>query len=289
MRSTQNVNPVKLLKVVLIFALGIGVYMTERAFRTKTLVSRSQARRSLPHEDPTDFTNEELVEFLDKQPKMESESLAEKLQQQPTTTIPTYIIEVQPKAILWKQKKQERREFEKKFLATNVTRWQYPDFVRVPLSSLGIVFYNGQRFYRQGVTNPPEYEKNITDAETRASDGHECTRKNGGKAHNNGEDEFGAIDARSHAQTTPPVGCCNGVPYNSSKRCCCRRASFDKETKFCCAIDGCGDFKIMRRNDPDAISSCQALEGIVVQEYGYHSEIENYPNFLNQREPPRRS
>ena len=33
------------------------------------------------------------------------------------------------------------------------------------------------------------------------------------------------------------IGCCNGLPYNSSKRCCCRRIPFDKEHKFCCAIN----------------------------------------------------
>ena len=35
----------------------------------------------------------------------------------------------------------------------------------------------------------------------------------------------------------PKIGCCNGVPYNSSKRCCCRRVAFDKDSKFCCAIN----------------------------------------------------
>jgi hypothetical protein len=284
MKSGNHINPVKVLKGVLIFALGIGVYMTERAFRSKSIEYRNEARRSL--------TNEQLVDYLAKQPKPQtlSEPLADKLQHevQPTQTLPNYIIEVKPKAILWKQKKQERREFEKRFLKINVTRWQYPDFVRVPLSSLGVVFYNGQRFYRQGVTNPPEYQKNTTEAETRSNDGLECARKNGPKEHKG--DDFGVIGPRAHQQqTSPPVGCCNGVPYNASKRCCCRRASFDKETKFCCALDGCGDFKIYKRDDPTALAACQALQGIVVQEYGYHSEIENYPNFMNQRDPPRRS
>jgi hypothetical protein len=281
-------NPVKCLKVVLIIAAGVGVYMTERALRTsKSFESRSQARRSL--------TNEQLVDMLEKQPpaKTLSAPLAEKLQQQvqPTQTLPNYIVEVKPKAILWKQKKSERREFEKRFSKTNVTRWQYPDFVRVPLSSLGVVFYNGQRFYRQGVSNPPEYQKNSTDLETRSNNGQlECARKTDqGEPKEHKGDEFGVINPRSHQQTSPPVGCCNGVPYNASKRCCCRRASFDKETKFCCALDGCGDFKIYKRDDPNALDACRALEGIVVQEYGYHSEIEKYPNFMGQRDPPRRS
>lgn len=280
MKSSHQFNPVKVLKCALILALGIGVYMTERALRSTTNSIRNEARRSL--------SNEELVDFLEKQPKVKtlSEPLKQKLQIKPTPSLPNYIIEVKPQAILWKQKKQERRGFEKKFLETNVTRWQYPDFVRVPLSSLGVVFYNGQRFYRQGLTNPPEYENNSTEAETRSNDGVECSRKTP-KEHKG--DDFGVMSPRSHQQTSPPVGCCNGVPYNASKRCCCRRASFDKETKFCCALDGCGDFKIYKRDDPNALSQCQALQGIVVQEYGYHSEIENYPNFMNQRDPPRRS
>lgn len=283
MKSGSYVTPVKTLKVVLILALGIGVYMTERAFRSQSIESRNQARRSL--------TNEQLVDYLEKQPKVETlpEPIAEKLQEvQPTQSLPNYIIEVKPKAILWKQKKQERREFEKKFLETNVTRWQYPDFVRVPLSSLGVVFYNGQRFYRQGLTNPPEYENNSTDAETRSNDEHECKRQKQNNAENHNGDEFGVqLGARSHVQTAPPVGCCNGVPYNASKRCCCRRASFDKETKFCCAINGCGDFKIYKRDDPNALAQCEALDGIVVQEYGYHSDIENYPNFMASSRPQR--
>lgn len=284
MKSGQHIKMVKLLKFVLIFALGISVYMTERAFRAKSVESKTQTRRSL--------TNDELVEYLDKEPNVESQPLMEKLQHevQATESMPTYVMNVEPQAILWKQKKQERREFEKAFEQTNVTRWQYPDFVRVPLSSLGVVFYNGQRFYRQGLINAPEYAKNSTDADTRTNSGHECSRKKEGGHGSTAVDEFGAtIGARANIQPTPPVGCCNGVPYNASKRCCCRRASFDKETKFCCAFDGCGDFKIMKRDDPNAIKSCTALQGIVVQEYGYHSEIENYPNFLGQRDPPRRS
>jgi hypothetical protein len=50
---------------------------------------------------------------------------------------------------------------------------------------------------------------------------------------------------------------------------------------------GCGDFKIMKRDDPFAIEACRNLEGIVVQEYGYHSEIDKYPNFLGDKNPSR--
>ena len=39
------------------------------------------------------------------------------------------------------------------------------------------------------------------------------------------------------SQGNVKIGCCNGLPYNSSKRCCCRRIPFDKDKKFCCAID----------------------------------------------------
>ena len=39
------------------------------------------------------------------------------------------------------------------------------------------------------------------------------------------------------SQNNVKIGCCNGLPYNSSKRCCCRRIPFDKDKKFCCAID----------------------------------------------------
>jgi len=65
------------------------------------------------------------------------------------------------------------------------------------------------------------------------------------------------------------IGCCNGVPYNRNKRCCCRRQAFDKEKKFCCAINGCENFRIFDRSDPKNVDLCLSLEGLVVQEYGY--------------------
>lgn len=287
----KSSTPVKVLKAVLIVALGFGVYFTERAIRSKSIESRNEARRSLKEDA---MTNAELVSYLEessKSSKSDSEAVMEKTK---TSDLPTYIIEVKPKGFLYNQKRQEIERFEKHFQEVNVTRWQYPDFVRVPLSSLGVVFYNGQRFYRQGSSNPPEFGKNSTDAETRAASGLDCKRKTDGSSNSGSKDksdDTGMINPRNGAlqQPQPPVGCCNGVPYNSSKRCCCRRASFDKETKFCCAIDGCGDFKIMNRDTPGAIESCIALEGIVVQEYGYHENIKEFPNFLAKRDPPRRS
>jgi len=284
MTSNKQITPVKILKGVLVFALGVGVYLTERSYRLKNAEARSQARRSL--------SSEELVQYLQKDQKVESTEVSQKLKvdkPQPKSDLSVYIMKVKPQAVLWKQKKKEREEFEEQFRSTNVTKYQYPDFVRVPLSSLGVVFYNGERFYRQGLVNPPEYQMNSTGADTRSSLNQDCI----GRKQNHEpkeQDDTGIIgpNARGLQHPNPPIGCCNGVPYNSSKRCCCRRASFDKETKFCCAIDGCGDFKIMKRDDPDAIRSCQAMEGIVVQEYGYHSEIDSYPKFLSQRDPPRR-
>ena len=35
-------------------------------------------------------------------------------------------------------------------------------------------------------------------------------------------------------------------------------------------FQGCRNFQIFKRNDPKAVEKCQAMEGIVVQEYAYH-------------------
>lgn len=45
------------------------------------------------------------------------------------------------------------------------------------------------------------------------------------------------LKSQFKTQDKVKIGCCNGLPYNSSKRCCCRRIPFDKEHKFCCAIN----------------------------------------------------
>jgi hypothetical protein len=46
-----------------------------------------------------------------------------------------------------------------------------------------------------------------------------------------------AAAAEIEAQKKVRIGCCNGLPYTNNKRCCCRRAAFDKDSKFCCAIN----------------------------------------------------
>lgn len=68
------------------------------------------------------------------------------------------------------------------------------------------------------------------------------------------------------------IGCCNGQPYNSKKRCCCRRVSFDKDKKFCCAINGCESFQIFDRSNKQHYADCLSLSGLVIQEYGYHGQ-----------------
>lgn len=72
-----------------------------------------------------------------------------------------------------------------------------------------------------------------------------------------------------YKQEKVQIGCCNGTPYNSKKRCCCRRVSFDKDQKFCCAINGCENFKIFDRDNAQHYKDCLSLSGLVIQEYGY--------------------
>lgn len=71
------------------------------------------------------------------------------------------------------------------------------------------------------------------------------------------------------SQGNVKIGCCNGLPYNSSKRCCCRRIPFDKDKKFCCAIDGCENFQVFDRSNAQHYKDCLSLKGLVIQEYGY--------------------
>jgi len=284
--KNSHVTPVKILKGVLVIALGVAVYFTERSLRNKDS-GINEARRSA---DGT-FSPDALAQFLAENPKKEKELSApvrKKLRQKPT-----YIVQVKPKAYIKKQTSEEIAEFERQFQSNNFTKWQYPDFINVPQTSLGVIFYNGMRFFRQGTQNPPEFSKNSTGADTRANDLAECTRHHADNKNGNKNEDTGIIApdlARSNTHPAqPPIGCCNGVPYNAQKRCCCRRASFDKDTKFCCAVDGCRDFRIMRKDEPGDYEACQKLSGMVVQEYGYHSQVENYPNFLSERDPPRRN
>lgn len=71
------------------------------------------------------------------------------------------------------------------------------------------------------------------------------------------------------SQANAKIGCCNGLPYNSSKRCCCRRIPFDKDKKFCCAINGCQSFQVFDRSNAQHYKDCLSLSGLVIQEYGY--------------------
>lgn len=84
----------------------------------------------------------------------------------------------------------------------------------------------------------------------------------------------------------PKIGCCNGVPYNSSKRCCCRRVAFDKDAKFCCAINGCQKFKVFDKADPKNYDLCRGLSGLVVQEYGYRGLYDGEPNLAKREQRP---
>lgn len=75
-----------------------------------------------------------------------------------------------------------------------------------------------------------------------------------------------------YEQEKTKIGCCNGTPYNVKKRCCCRRVSFDKDKKFCCAINGCESFQIFDRSNAQHYKDCLSLSGLVIQEYGYHGQ-----------------
>lgn len=80
------------------------------------------------------------------------------------------------------------------------------------------------------------------------------------------------LKSRFRSQQNVKIGCCNGLPYNSSKRCCCRRIPFDKERKFCCAINGCESFQIFDRSNKQHYKDCLSLSGLVIQEYGYRGQ-----------------
>jgi len=80
------------------------------------------------------------------------------------------------------------------------------------------------------------------------------------------------IKRKFYAQENVKIGCCNGQPYNTKKRCCCRRVSFDKDKKFCCAINGCQSFQIFDRDNAQHYKDCLSLRGLVIQEYGYQGQ-----------------
>jgi len=88
------------------------------------------------------------------------------------------------------------------------------------------------------------------------------------------------------SQNNVKIGCCNGLPYNSSKRCCCRRIPFDKDKKFCCAIDGCENFQVFDRSNAQHYKDCLSLKGLVIQEYGYRglpNQGEAYAGFSRSK------
>ncbi|CBY22896.1 unnamed protein product [Oikopleura dioica] len=95
-----------------------------------------------------------------------------------------------------------------------------------------------------------------------------------------------AAAAEIEAQKKVRIGCCNGLPYTNNKRCCCRRAAFDKDSKFCCAINGCENFRIFERTENN-YSACQSLQGLVVQEYGYTGQWAHLgePDFTKEQRP----
>ena len=94
------------------------------------------------------------------------------------------------------------------------------------------------------------------------------------------EQRLSNIRKMFRSQSNVKIGCCNGLPYNSSKRCCCRRIPFDKDKKFCCAIDvrqitavfwlelifsfffqGCENFQVFDRSNAQHYKDCLSLKG----------------------------
>jgi len=284
--SKKGLTVPKVLKVVGIVALGFVVFATKHAWENSKLNShaphsesfKAEARRSLDEIG-------EKIQFDSTNQKQEA-TPSRDIQQKLNRGLNEYIITAEPQSIVYKQNPQTRYEFQSKMKKQNVTRWQYPDYVHVPLSDLGVVFLNGQRFFRQGSRTPPEFRNNgTTGADTRANGDRKC----GLGYHKQPKQESSLISQRAlpsqqDKQPAQQVGCCNGIPYNTNRRCCCRRASFDKDSKFCCAVNGCQDFRIMRRDDLTAREQCTALNGIVVEEYGYHGNTASPgPSFENSR------
>lgn len=277
--SKKGLSAPKVLKVVGIVALGFVVFATKHMFQNSKI--KAEARRSTPTQ--IQFDSGKQKEHV----QVPSADLQQKLKvpkSSGSTSLNEYIITAEPQSIVYKQNPQTRYEFQSKMKKQNVTRWQYPDYVHVPLSDLGVVFLNGQRFFRQGSRTPPEFRSNGTAgiADTRANGDRKCGL--GFKKQKNEEQTLISQRALPSQDKQPAqqIGCCNGSPYNSNKRCCCRRASFDKDTKFCCAVNGCQDFRIYRRDDESARDKCTELNGIVVEEYGYHGNG-NGPTYENTR------
>jgi len=261
----------QIFKVVAVFFLGYTVYSTERAIRHKQ--ARHQFRRSANSIN----NNQSAVASAQIQQESKESQIDYKR---------IYIVKVEPKEVVFPQDEQERQQFEETFSKSNYTKYQFPDYVNVPLDELPVVYYNGMSFYRQGVQNSPEYDLSLSGPNTRSQKQGKCPGKPKSakkeKAEEEEPEEFSprngmlmdtglnfAEEPEEKPEAVQQIGCCNGMPYNTNKRCCCRRASFNKDEKFCCAIDGCGDFKILKKS-LENYDLCYSLSGMVVQEYGYH-------------------
>jgi len=258
----------QIFKVVAVFFLGYTVYSTERAIRHK------QARRQFRRSATINNNQSASASFQIQQESKPSQADYERV----------YIVKVEPKEVVFPQNEQERQEYEETFSKSNYTKYQFPDYVNVPLDELPVVYYNGMSFYRQGVKNSPEYDLSLTGANTRSRKEGRCPGKpKSAKKEKPEQEEPEEFSPRNgmlldtgiiaeepeEKEAVQQIGCCNGMPYNTNKRCCCRRASFNKDEKFCCAIDGCGDFKILKKS-LENYDLCYSLSGMVVQEYGYH-------------------
>lgn len=93
----------------------------------------------------------------------------------------------------------------------------------------------------------------ITDAPTKLGGG------GGGGNRKLTDDDIQSLEAPGGK----PIGCCNGKPFSNKKRCCCRRKSYNIETDFCCARDGCANFEVFG-NTGENKEACVAAGGIVV-------------------------
>jgi len=92
----------------------------------------------------------------------------------------------------------------------------------------------------------------------------ESPKKLGGGGGGGGNRKLTDDDIQSlEAPGGKPIGCCNGKPFSNKKRCCCRRKSYNIETDFCCARDGCANFEVFG-NTGENKEACVAAGGIVV-------------------------
>lgn len=145
-KSRSRLTTAKVVRAIGIFILGCVVFATKHAIQQSTANSGDPAnmvRRS----------SEVMYNSIQqKEEKNPSTPIAQKLKMEPKddfSLAKRYIIEAIPSAYVNKQNPKVKSEFESRLKKRNVTRWQYPDFVHVSLTDLGVVFLNGQRFYQQ--------------------------------------------------------------------------------------------------------------------------------------------